>query len=668
MAVADVSIQKACPYKGLVPYSEDDYAFFFGRERETAIIIANLLASRLTIVYGNSGAGKSSVLAAGVAHQLRQNTLQNLSRKGKAGSLVVIFKSWREDAITSLKNRIIESATKQKVGELPPNLSEHSLSEVLKTISEKIGGNILLILDQFEQYFLWHPYDDPDDKFAREFLEALNTADLRANFLISIREEWYAQLDRFKGRIPNLYDNYLRIRFLDRNSSRVAIEKPLESYNINVLKEQTSKYFTIESSLVDQILDELESRLEPQSALGEGKPKILEIESRISTSEPSIQPAYLQMVMTRIWNEEVSSNSNVLRKQTLEKLGGVQKIIKTHLDIVMKNFSSEECQICSEMFRYLVTPSGVKVAHTVSDLASYACIDKEQMTPVIVKLCSEEILREIPPSSRVNENRYEIYHDILGRAILDWQARFKKYQEWLGSRPWGYARVLTTGNILELKGLQVSFGRWWPNGLAEFESQYISRMHMLLARDEEKRAYVLDLRSKNGTTVNAEYVSYGREREVRDGDIVVLAGTVPFQVWMASYNDDEKFRIQQSLPLNAKDKNQASTPSGWAVLINGTTRQYEYIRSDVSYLSRVSTGDICVSEKTEIEPFLILKRHSNGKQTFEYCDEKHELHCLYKVPGTDDPEKATISFGQVTGIGGIYTFNYRNITFQIIPL
>ena len=62
---------RAAPYVGLVPYREDDAAFFFGRERDTQIVVGNLRASRLTIVYGPSGVGKTSLLQAAVVHGMR---------------------------------------------------------------------------------------------------------------------------------------------------------------------------------------------------------------------------------------------------------------------------------------------------------------------------------------------------------------------------------------------------------------------------------------------------------------------------------------------------------------------------------------------------------------------------------------------------------------------
>ena len=70
-----------------MPYFVDDAPFFFGREAEQEIIIANLMASRLTLLYGASGVGKSSVLHAGVVHHLRQVAKQNLTERRRLSML-----------------------------------------------------------------------------------------------------------------------------------------------------------------------------------------------------------------------------------------------------------------------------------------------------------------------------------------------------------------------------------------------------------------------------------------------------------------------------------------------------------------------------------------------------------------------------------------------------
>ena len=93
-----VTDEIGCPYKGLAPFEDSDHdvLFFFGREREREMIGANLMASRLTVLYGETGVGKSSVLRAGVAHHLR--------RTGEPRG-VVVFDAWKDDPAQGLDGR-----------------------------------------------------------------------------------------------------------------------------------------------------------------------------------------------------------------------------------------------------------------------------------------------------------------------------------------------------------------------------------------------------------------------------------------------------------------------------------------------------------------------------------------------------------------------------------
>src|SRR5205085_4530817 len=76
-----------------------------------------------------------------------------------------------------------------------------SLSALLAACHAETGRRLLLILDQFEEYFLYHPQDDA---FAAEFPQAVLQTVAPVSFLISIREDALAKLDRFEGRIPSL--------------------------------------------------------------------------------------------------------------------------------------------------------------------------------------------------------------------------------------------------------------------------------------------------------------------------------------------------------------------------------------------------------------------------------------------------------------------------------
>ena len=60
------------PYVGLDYFLEEDAELFFGRDGERKRIIGNLRASRLTLLYAESGVGKSSLLRAGVSARLHE--------------------------------------------------------------------------------------------------------------------------------------------------------------------------------------------------------------------------------------------------------------------------------------------------------------------------------------------------------------------------------------------------------------------------------------------------------------------------------------------------------------------------------------------------------------------------------------------------------------------
>lgn len=66
------------PWPGLLPFYEDDRAFFRGREREAAELHRRVRRKRLTVLFGKSGLGKTSLLHAGLFPRLRTDDEQPL--------------------------------------------------------------------------------------------------------------------------------------------------------------------------------------------------------------------------------------------------------------------------------------------------------------------------------------------------------------------------------------------------------------------------------------------------------------------------------------------------------------------------------------------------------------------------------------------------------------
>src|SRR5207253_7887672 len=103
----------------------------------------------------------------------------------------------------------------------------------LRTWTER-ARTLLVVLDQFEDYFLYHPGERGEGTFDGEFPRIVNETNLRVNFLVSLREDAWAKLDRFEGRVPKLFANYVRVEHLDRAGARKAIEGPIAEYNRQV--------------------------------------------------------------------------------------------------------------------------------------------------------------------------------------------------------------------------------------------------------------------------------------------------------------------------------------------------------------------------------------------------------------------------------------------------
>ena len=403
----------ASPYKGLAPYedTETDALLFFGRERDEEIIAANLMVSRLTVLYGPSGVGKSSVLQAGVARQIR--THADVSVDGRADCAVVVFSAWSADPVAGLV-QAVQDAVESVVGApLDEQYAGVPLVTALRSLSLRLNGDLYLILDQVEEYFLYHAGGDDPGTFGYEFPDAVAEPNLRVHFLLSIRDDALAQLDRFKGRMPNLFSNYLRLDRLDRRAGRAAIVGPLNRYNQLAAGQEAIQ---IEGALVEAVLDEVTvGRVE----LGRATPA----EPQATNGAGRIEAPYLQLVMQRLWEAEQNAQSTTLRLETLRNLGGATEIVEAHLDRALATLSSGERDLAATAFNYLVTPSGTKIAHDAADLAQYTGAAPGELEHVLSALGAERILRSFSPEEGADGVSYEIFHDVLAQAVLAWRRK-----------------------------------------------------------------------------------------------------------------------------------------------------------------------------------------------------------------------------------------------------
>jgi hypothetical protein len=673
-----------CPYRGLDPYTEEDRRFFFGRKQDEKIIAANLLAARLTVLYGASGVGKTSVLRAGVIPDLQH----------APHVAVVFFNTWQPPNFEAALKTSIATAVSQSVGSPASIEPLKPLDEFVLECARALRGRIVLIFDQLEEYFLYHGPTAPEHGFDAELARLVNRRDIDANVMLSLREDGLSKLDRFQGRIPNLLGNMLRLDHLDRKAANSAIRDPLRVYNETPPPDVGA--VDIEDALVEALLADpdlmrpVEKAMRSDQSLG---------------GQEKFETPLLQLVLTRIWDEERRARSKVLRLATLRRLGGAKRIVDRHLTSVMARLTHADSDSAAKIFRDLVRPDGSKIAYTVSDLAESAELPQEKVQRVVARLGEARILRTVATPGQ--PLRYEIFHDVLGPAISSWRRSYLRrrqrrrrllqaaavvlllfgvgvvfyqlwYLPWQEKQPWGSVRVLSTGNVYDLAGDFASLGRTTPEFKTHvsFTPRDVSRLHLLITRD----GLALDVRSLIGTTVNAQMLPYGVSQKLEPGDIIVLGGVAPLQFERAPLSH---WFGQILRHASSGTKTVALPgPNDWGILIDGRSRSFHYLQANPSFIGADKDKVLIVQRERSTQTLLKVYVTNDDFITIEDMPDDAKLIADWKSGDYEYLEqeiesskplsrfhvqKARADATDYYGVNAV-TFRYDDRSFQIVPV
>ena len=313
-----------------------------------------------------------------------------------------------------------------------------SLAETVEHCARAFDGQVLVILDQFEELFVYQPGLRVEAPVPAVLVDAAGDPRSRVNFLIALREDALADLHLFKGHLPGLFENRIRLEPLSRAAGRDAIVKPLELYDQLA---PGAEQVTVEPQLVEDVLD--------QVRIGRVRPAQVGIGSvaDLDGDRDQVEAPYLQLVLRRLWEVERGKGSNVLRASTLAELGGAEEIVRDHLRGALTALEPAQQSWASKMFHHLVTPSGTKIAHGVGDLAAYAGTSEANVEPILRALTEARILRPVAGQGEVDDARYEIFHDVLAGGVIAWRdeyeaqlglekernrsARLKRWLKWL---------------------------------------------------------------------------------------------------------------------------------------------------------------------------------------------------------------------------------------------
>ena len=148
--------RSTCPYKGLMAYDRGDAEWFFGRDDEVVACLHALTVSRLLVVVGPSGSGKSSLIRAGVVPALeRAGRTVRLLVPGldPAGALTTAMASAARDVVL-----VVDQLEELFMAGHPQEVVVHFLNRLSDIVSSGTAVIAVLRADQLGGLSVGQPF------------------------------------------------------------------------------------------------------------------------------------------------------------------------------------------------------------------------------------------------------------------------------------------------------------------------------------------------------------------------------------------------------------------------------------------------------------------------------------------------------------------------------
>jgi hypothetical protein len=329
--------------------------------REVAELENLLISQRVVLIYAPSGAGKTSLIRAGLIPSLERRQLFRILPILRVGLPSDEGRATAANPYVLSTLRCIEAGL-NTAEQLPPSeLSKFTIAEYLDHRAPQAADARrpeLLIFDQFEEIFSDPVNRDAKAEFFRQLGEALGGRDnseggrpapLR-RCLISMREDQIAKLDDFRAMIPGGLSNTFRVNLLDRAQAREAIMGPAERAGL-----------AIDYEVVDRLVDELS--------------RVHGADREASVPGDFVEPMFLQLVCFRMWSRAVASGKRRISVTDAETGAfaspEVDRILADFYDETLREIEREtgvrERAMRDWFERSLITRSRVRIQVSLED-------------------------------------------------------------------------------------------------------------------------------------------------------------------------------------------------------------------------------------------------------------------------------------------------------------
>ena len=360
------------PFKFLDSFTKDDREIFFGRDREIEELHTRVFESKILLVYGTSGTGKSSLINCGLANRFNDSDWLPVNVRRGTDINRSLFEALAKTAITK--------APFEKLSGLA--VTGYNLEKLLHSVWLDHFKPVFLIFDQFEELFIFGSRDEKNE-LIKNVARVVNS-DIQCRFIFSIREEYLAGVTEFEREIPSFLSNRIRIEKMTRQNAIQTIEGPCRINNI-----------AVEPGFSEALL------------------------AKLNPDTPDVELTWLQIYLDRIMRLAGSEDHSVKRlsNDLLEKAGEVKDILGTFLEEQISQLGDPENGMT--VLKSFVSVKGTKRQITEEEVIEYSGtfgkkIDSATIKALIQRFIKLRILRD-----KDENGKYELRHDSLASKIFE---------------------------------------------------------------------------------------------------------------------------------------------------------------------------------------------------------------------------------------------------------
>ncbi|NOQ24162.1 MAG: hypothetical protein GQ564_02270 [Bacteroidales bacterium] len=339
--ITQQALIKRSPYKGLKRFNAKDKETFFGRDELINELFNAINTSKIILVGGASGSGKSSVVRAGVIPKLSNASTKLFDFIFTPG--INPFESFYNCMLQEEKD--YEFNAEQVKPLLTPN--EKTLENLIISLKTE-GESWLIFIDQFEEIFTNCADDEKRKYFIDGLVNLVNHPDQSVKIVLAMRADFLEQFSFYPQLTSLVKNNIHLVSDMQAKELKQAIELPAALHGV-----------VYEKGLVDLIIKDIHN-----------------------------QKGYLpllQYTLNLIWEYEcrnIGTDGNsvienrILSISAYNSLGGVRGALQERIASVYEKLNQEEKETTKQIFLRLVniteSESGSQPVSRRANLSEFA--------------------------------------------------------------------------------------------------------------------------------------------------------------------------------------------------------------------------------------------------------------------------------------------------------